>query len=160
RRFPEEGSPWPDGTYEAGAWVDHDPVGNSDIRGDVAVTVYGDPLQEDFTGTDTRQDRKAHPALGQHRGDAATQSPVSMDPTITRNEGFFNSSELVVPEGCVLNPTLGKTVAAGTHHPGCEVGEAICKALAQVLPERSAPQIYKLGMPTVIFGQHPDTGVV
>jgi N-methylhydantoinase B len=83
-----------------------------------------------------------------------------MDPSIPKNEGLFNSIELVVPEGCVLNPTLGKTVAAGTHHPGCEVGEAICKALAQVLPERSAPQIYKLGMPTVIFGQHPDTGVV
>jgi len=41
-----------------------------------------------------------------------------------------------------------------------EVGEAICKALAQVLPERACPQIYKLGMPTVIFGQHPDTGVL
>jgi N-methylhydantoinase B len=83
-----------------------------------------------------------------------------MDPSIPKNEGFFNSIELIVPEGCVINPLPGKTVAAGTHHPGVEVGEVICKALAQVLPERSCPQIYKLGMPTVIFGQHPDTGVV
>jgi N-methylhydantoinase B len=57
----------------------------------------------------------------------------------------------------VLNPEVGKTVAAGTHHPGVEVGEAICKALAQILPERSCPQIYKLGMPTVIVGEHPET---
>jgi N-methylhydantoinase B len=33
-------------------------------------------------------------------------------------------------------------------------------ALAKVLPERSSPQIYKLGMPTVIFGQQPETGEV
>src|SRR4029453_17374135 len=26
------------------------------------------------------------------------------------------------------------------------------------IPERACPQIYKLGTPTVIFGQHPDTG--
>jgi N-methylhydantoinase B len=54
-----------------------------------------------------------------------------------------------------LNPHPGRTVAAGTHHPGVEVGEAICKALAQILPERACPQIYKLGMPTVIFGTLP-----
>jgi N-methylhydantoinase B len=63
-----------------------------------------------------------------------------------------------VPEGCVLNPRPGWTVAAGTHHPGVEVGEAIAKAMARVLPERSCPQIYKLGGPNVLVGQHPETG--
>ena len=32
------------------------------------------------------------------------------------------------------------------------------KALEQVVPERCCPQIYKMGMPTVIFGTHPKTG--
>jgi N-methylhydantoinase B len=160
RRFREEVASWPDGTYEADAWVDHDPVGNPDIRVHVKVTVDGDRLKVDFTGTDMRQDLKAYSAFGNTRGYVVAQLASMMDPAIPKNEGFFNSIELVVPEGCVLNPLPGKTVAAGTHHPGCEVGEAICKALAQVLPERSAPQIYKLGMPTVIFGQHPDTGTV
>ena len=31
-------------------------------------------------------------------------------------------------------------------------------ALAAVVPERSCPQVYKMGMPTVIFGQNPRTG--
>ncbi len=39
-----------------------------------------------------------------------------------------------------------------------EVGEAIAKAMAQVIPERCCPQIYKMGMPTVIYGTHPRTG--
>jgi N-methylhydantoinase B len=50
----------------------------------------------------------------------------------------------------------GQDGGAGTHPPGVEVA-IYRKALAQILPERSCPQIYKLGMPTVIFGEHPET---
>ena len=69
-----------------------------------------------------------------------------MDPTIPKNEGFFDSIDLIVPKGCCLNPPEGRSVAAGTHHPGTEVGEAIARALEQVVPERSCPQVYKMGM--------------
>ena len=81
-----------------------------------------------------------------------------MDPAIPKNEGFFDAIELIVPEGCCLNPTPGRSVAAGTHHPGVEVGEAIALALAQVIPERACPQIYKAGMPAILYGLHPETG--
>ena len=81
-----------------------------------------------------------------------------MDPAIPKNEGFFRSITLIVPEGCCLNPPPGKSVAAGTHHPGSEVGEAIALALAPVLPGRCCPQTYKIGMPTVIYGTLPGTG--
>src|SRR2546430_12521975 len=83
-----------------------------------------------------------------------------MDPSIPKNEGFFDAIDLIVPKGCCLNPPEGKSVAAGTHHPGTEVGEAITKALERVVPERSCPQIYKMGMPTVIFGTNPRDGKV
>ena len=33
-----------------------------------------------------------------------------MDPEIPKNEGFFDSIELIVPPGCVLNPPPGKPV--------------------------------------------------
>ncbi len=157
RRFREEVASWPDGIYEADAWVDHDPIGNPDIHVHVKVTVAGDRLTVDFTGSDMRQNLKAYSSFGNTRGYVVAQLASMMDPSIPKNEGFFQSIELIVPQGCVLNPEVGKTVAAGTHHPGVEVGEAICKALAQILPERSCPQIYKLGMPTIIFGEHPET---
>jgi N-methylhydantoinase B len=158
RRFREEVSGWPDGAYEADAYVDHDPIGNTDIHVHVKVTVDGDQLTVDFTGSDERQDLKAYSSFGNTRGYVVAQLATMMDPSIPKNEGFFDSIELIVPPGCVLNPHEGKTVAAGTHHPGVEVGEAIAKALSQVLPDRCCPQIYKLGMPTVIVGQHPATG--
>jgi N-methylhydantoinase B len=158
RRFKEEVSAWPDGAYEADAFVDHDPIGNKDIRVHVTVTVKGDALKVDFTGSDTRQDLKAYSSFGNTRGYVVAQLATMMDPSIPKNEGFFDSIELVVPKGCVLNPLEGKTVAAGTHHPGVEVGEAIAIALSTVLPERASPQIYKMGTPTVVVGVHPETG--
>ncbi len=159
RRFREEVSNWPDGAYEATTYVDHDPIGNQDIKVHVKVTVDAERLTVDYTGSDERQELKAYSSFGNTRGYVIAQLASMMDPAIPKNEGFFDSVELIVPKGCVLNPEEGRTVAAGTHHPGVEVGEALCMALAEVLPERSSPQIYKLGMPTVIFGQHPETGV-
>jgi N-methylhydantoinase B len=131
RRFRAEVGAWPDGVYEADAWVDHDPIGNQDIRVHVKITVHGDRLTVDFTGSDERQDLKAYSSYGNTRGYVVAQLATMMDPGIPKNEGFFDSIELIVPEGCVLNPSPGRTVAAGTHHPGVEVGEAIAKALAR-----------------------------
>ncbi len=158
RRFREEVSLWPDGEYEADCYVDHDPIGNQDIHVHVKITVKGDQLTVDFTGSDNRQDLKAYSTFGNTRGYVVAQLATMMDPSIPKNEGFFDSIDLIVPEGCVLNPTPGKTVAAGTHHPGVEVGEAIAKAMSGVLPDRSCPQIYKLGGPNVFVGNQPDTG--
>jgi len=158
RRFREEVAAWPDGVYEADSWVDHDPAGNPDIHVHVKVSVSGSRLAVDFAGTDAREGLKAYSTFGNTRGYVVAQLASMMDPSIPKNEGFFDSIELVVPEGCVLNPRPGATVAAGTHHPGVEVGEAIAKALAGILPERCCPQIYKLGGPNVLVGRHPATG--
>ncbi len=157
-RFRNEVRSWPDGIYEADAYVDHDPAGNKDIHIHVKVTVAGDNLIIDYTGSDERQNLKAYSSYGNTRGYVVAQLATMMDPTIPKNEGFFDSLELIVPKGCVLNPHEGRTVAAGTHHPGVEVGEALALALAKILPERSSPQIYKMGTPTVMVGVHPETG--
>jgi N-methylhydantoinase B len=87
------------------------------------------------------------------------QVAAMMDPEIPKNEGFFNSIRLVVPEGCVLNPRPGRPVSAGTHHPGADIGEVIAVALSGVLPDRAVPQTYKTGIPTIIRGVDPRSGV-
>lgn len=158
RRFREEVAGWTDGTYESDAYVDHDPKGNKDIHIHCKVTVDGSKLTIDFTGSDTRENLQAYSTYGNTRGYVVAQIATMMDPSIPKNEGFFNSIDLIVPEGCCLNPPPERSVAAGTHHPGTEVGEAIAKALEQVIPRRCCPQIYKMGMPTVIFGTNPRTG--
>ena len=53
-----------------------------------------------------------------------------------------------------MNPTEGRPVSSGTHHPGVEVGDAIALAMAQILPDRCAPQTYKYGSPRQMWGEH------
>jgi N-methylhydantoinase B len=158
KRFREEVRAWPDGVYEADTYVDHDPLGHPDVHLHVKVTVSGERLTIDFTGSDDRQELQAWSTFGNTRGYTVGQIAAMMDPEIPKNEGFFDSIELVVPQGCVLNPHPGKPVSAGTHHPGAEVGEVIALAMQHVLPDKAVPQVYKTGIPTVITGIDPRTG--
>jgi N-methylhydantoinase B len=158
RRFREEVAQWPDGEYEADSYVDHDPLGNPDIHLHVKVSVKGDELTIDFTGTDTRNELQSWSTFGNTRGYTVGQIAAMMDPEIPKNEGFFEQIKLVVPKGCLLNPEPGKPVSAGTHHPGADVGEVIAKAMQYVLPDRAVPQTYKTGIPTIIVGVDPRTG--
>ena len=158
RRFREEVRAWPDGAYEADCYVDHDPLGNPDVHLHVKVTVDGDRLAIDFTGSDSRPELQAWSTFGNTRGYTIAQIASMMDPDIPKNEGFFDGIELTVPQGCVLNPPPGKPVSAGTHHPGADVGEVIAVALQNVLPDKAVPQVYKTGIPTIIVGVDP-TGV-
>ena len=158
RRFREEVAQWPDGVYEGDAYVDHDPLGNPDVHLHVKVTVEGDALTIDFTGSDSRPELQAWSTYGNTRGYTVGQIAAMMDPEIPKNEGFFEQIKLVVPKGCVLNPDPGKPVSAGTHHPGADVGEVIAVAMQYVLPERAVPQTYKTGIPTIISGVDPRTG--
>jgi N-methylhydantoinase B len=158
QRFRDEVNSWPDGAYEGDAFVDHDPLGHSDIHIHVKITVDGERLTVDFTGTDERDEIQAWSTFGNTRGYVVSQLASLVDPAIPKNEGFFDSIEIVAPEGCVLNPRHPKPVSAGSHHPGTEVGEAVALAMAQVVPERCAPQIYKLGIPIIFAGVHPKSG--
>jgi N-methylhydantoinase B len=158
RRFREEVRAWPDGSYEADAYVDHDPLGNLDVHLHAKITVAGDRLVIDYTGSDTRPELQAWSTYGNTRGYTIAQIAAMMDPEIPKNEGFFDAIELVVPPGCVLNPPPGKPVSAGTHHPGADVGEVIAVAMQNVLPDKAVPQTYKTGIPTIIVGIDPRSG--
>ena len=158
KRFREEVAAWPDGVYEADAYVDHDPLGNPDVHLHVKITVEGEDLTVDFTGSDTRHELQAWSTFGNTRGYTVGQIAAMMDPEIPKNEGFFDQIKLVVPQGCVLNPHPGKPVSAGTHHPGADVGEVIAVAMQDVLPDKAVPQTYKTGIPTIIVGVDPRTG--
>jgi N-methylhydantoinase B len=153
RRFRAEVAGWPDGRYEAEVLIDHDTAGNRDVRVRVACTVAGDQLTVDMTGSDERPELVCvWNTFSNTRGYAMAQLASMVDPSIPKNEGLFDAVEMIVPEGSILQPPPGKPVALGAFHPAVEVGEAICIALAPVLPDRSCPQVYKLGMPNAVVG--------
>jgi len=153
RRFRAEVARWPDGAYPADVWIDQDTAGNPDVRVHVTCRVAGDQLSVDMTGSDARPELVCvWNTFSNTRGYAMAQLASMVDPAIPKNEGLFDAVEMIVPEGSILQPPPGKPVALGAFHPAVEVGEAICIALSGILPERSAPQVYKLGMPNAVVG--------
>ena len=158
RRFQDEIRNWPSGVYEGEAFADHDPWGNQDVRIHLTATIDGGRLTIDFAGTDDRPHLQAWSSFGNARGFTIAQIACMVDPTIPKNEGFFESIDVLIPEGCVLNPPYGKPVSAGTHHPGTELGDALAVALQDAAGGRAVPQTYKTGIPTVITGTDPRSG--
>jgi N-methylhydantoinase B len=153
RRFRAEVARWPDGRYAAEVLIDHDTLGTKDVRVRAACSVAGDRLTVDLTGSDDRPELVCvWNTFSNTRGYAMAQLASMVDPSIPKNEGLFDAVEMIVPEGSILQPPPGKPVALGAFHPAVEVGEAICIALSEVLPERSCPQVYKLGMPNAVIG--------
>ena len=153
RRFRAEVVRWPDGHYEADVYIDHDTVGNRDVHVHVDCVVEGDQLLIDMTGTDARPELVCvWNTFSNSRGYAMAQLASMVDPTIPKNEGLFDAVEMIIPEGSILQPPPNKPAALGAFHPAVEVGEAICLALSKILPERSSPQVYKIGMPNAVVG--------
>ena len=86
------------------------------------------------------------------RGYAMAQLVSMVDPDHRQERGLFDAVEMIMPEGTIVQPPPNKPAALGAFHPACEIGEAICIALSEILPERSSPQVYKLGMPNAVIG--------
>jgi N-methylhydantoinase B len=153
RRFRECVAGWPDGEYPADVWIDQDTAGNPDVHVKVNCIVAGDQLTVDMTGSDARPELvNVWNTFSNTRGYAIAQLASMVDPDITKNEGLFYAVDMVIPEGSILQPPDNKPAALGAFHPAVEVGEAICIALSPILPQRSAPQVYKLGMPNAVIG--------
>jgi len=153
QRVRAEVAKWPDGTYEAQVLIDHDTQGTRDVRVQVSCRVAGDQLTVDLTGTDDRPELVGvWNTFGNTRSYIMVQVVAAMDPTIVKNEGFFNAVEMIIPEGSIAQPPPNKPAALGSFHPACEITEAVCVALSAVAPERSAPQVYKIGMPNAVIG--------
>jgi N-methylhydantoinase B len=153
QRLREEIARWPDGTYEAEVFIDHDTRGTKDVRVHVTCTVAGNQLTVDLAGTDDRPELVGvWNTFGNSRGYVMTQIAASIDPTIVKNEGLFHAVEILIPENTIAHPPVNKPAALGSFHPACEITEAVCIALSNIVPERSAPQVYKIGMPNAVIG--------
>jgi len=153
KRFREEIAKWPDGSYEATTYIDHDTQGTKDVKVHVTCTIKGDQLTVDLTGTDDRQELVGvWNTFANSRGYVMTQVAAAIDPSIVKNEGLFNATQIIIPEGCIAQPPPNKPAALGSFHPACEITEAVCVALSQVVPERSTAQVYKIGMPNAVIG--------
>jgi N-methylhydantoinase B/oxoprolinase/acetone carboxylase alpha subunit len=102
----------------------------------VTVTVAGDVVTVDFTGTDEQRPGNVNAV------EAVTVSAVSfalrsaLDPTIPANGGAMRPVTVVAPAGTVVAARLPAAVGAGNVEVSQRVADVCLGALAQAVPER------------------------
>ncbi|RJP71383.1 MAG: hydantoinase B/oxoprolinase family protein [Candidatus Abyssobacteria bacterium SURF_17] len=158
RRFRAEISEWPDGIYKGEAYLEHDCQGVQDITVRVTVTVSGDSLKLDYTGSDPQTPGFINSSVPNSYSYIFLTLSSMIDDSIPRNEGLFNPIEILLPEGTVVNPRPPAPCTACTLHAGGEVGEALAFALEKAIPTKAFVQNIKLGMPLVTYGTNPYSG--
>ena len=125
----------PDGTYENEDFLDNDGVEDTLVRLHVAVTIAGEEIRFDFTGSDpqTRGARNM-PLIATQSGVYYVVKAIT-DPILPANSGFFRAVEVTAPEGSIFNcrapAAVGDRSATGNI-----LGDLLMGALAHAVPGR------------------------
>jgi len=124
----------PDGTYRYGIETDGF---EAPYRFRVALTVRGDEILADFTGTSPAQPRAINCVLAYTYAMTAYAVRCALLPGLPNNEGMYRPVKVEAPEGCLLNPKFPAAVVSRAQ-TGHYVPILILGALHQVIPERVA----------------------
>jgi N-methylhydantoinase B len=123
----------PDGTYRSELQTDG--LMDKPITIRMALTIRGDSIAVDFTGTDPQVDRAINCALCYTYAMTMYGVKVCTSPTLPNNEGAWRPISVTAPEGCIVNPVFpasgGSRMLIGHYLPILVFG-----CLGQVVPER------------------------
>ncbi|WP_021593917.1 MULTISPECIES: hydantoinase B/oxoprolinase family protein [Actinomadura] len=123
----------PDGRYTS--TVDADGLPGRPTHIACAVTVAGDSITIDYTGTSAQVDFPTNCTLNYTRAYSMYPLKLVLDPATRTNHGSYLAMSLVAPEGTIVNPRFPVPVIA-RHLTGHLLSCAIYRALAPVLPDQ------------------------
>lgn len=144
----------PDGSWSGEAWIDGDGVGFEPCKIAVKVSVKGDGLIFDFTGTD----KQAAGAVNIPRTalDATVYYCIKalLDPTLPPNAGMTYPVEIIAEEGTIVRPAF--PAAVGIRSTSCQrVVRAVFQAFAGLLPkEKVFASSSDMNATMIFFGPH------
>ncbi|HTZ76516.1 MAG TPA: hydantoinase B/oxoprolinase family protein [Stellaceae bacterium] len=146
----------PDGVYEAGDLVE--PVGaEADlIPIKVKVTVAGERMIFDFTGTAKQVRGGINCPFAVTCNSTWFTVKAITDAAIPINQGCYRPIEIIVPEGTVLNCTYPASVVSGNTETSPRVIDLLLRALAQAVPERVIGQSHCAACSGIFSGEDPD----
>jgi N-methylhydantoinase B len=122
----------PDGTYRYGFRTDGT---EAPFEFRVAVTVAGDAITADYTGTSPQQPRAINCVMAYTYAMTAYAVRCALLPGLPNNEGMYRPITVVAPEGSLLNPRFPAAVVSRAT-TGHYVPALVLGALHQVIPER------------------------
>jgi N-methylhydantoinase B len=148
----------PDGTYAFTAEMEDDGVVERPVKFHVEVTVDGDRLIVDWTGTDPQVRGPINATYGVTAG--ATYNAIFhvTDQNIPKNSGAYRPISIIAPPGTAVNVVYpGPSVGGNTEtHP--KLADMVIAALAPALPDRVAAAEGGTACNFLFGGVHPKTG--
>ncbi len=122
----------PDGTYRYGFRTDGT---GAPFDFKVALTVAGDAITADYTGTSPQQPRAINCVMAYTFAMTAYAVRCALLPGLPNNEGMYRPITVTAPEGSLLNPRFPAAVVSRAT-TGHYVPALVLGALHQVIPER------------------------
>lgn len=123
----------PDGTYHS--QLQTDGLLDTPITIKLALTIKGDEIEMDYSGTDSQVDRAINCALCYTYAMSMYGVKVCTSPNLPNNEGAWRPIRIKAPEGCIVNPQFpasgGSRMLIGHYLPMLVFG-----CLGQVVPDR------------------------
>jgi len=148
----------PDGVYEFTERMEDDGVVDRPVTFHVTVTVRGDELVVDWTGTDPQVRGPINATYGVTAG--ATYNAIFhlTDMGIPKNSGAYRPIRIIAPPGSAVNVVYpGPSVGGNTEtHP--KLADMVVAALAPALPDRVASAEGGTACNFLFGGVHPRTG--
>jgi len=147
----------PSGTYVAEDFIDDDGVNDRPIRIETRITIAGDAVTVDLTGSDPQAEGNTNSTIANTHAAVYYALIALVDPGAPPNSGCYRPIEVLTRAGSIVHPRPPGAVAARTN-ASTKIVEAMMKALAPAIPGRvtagSHGQISTCGF----GGRHPATG--
>jgi N-methylhydantoinase B len=123
----------PDGTYQ---FIDQLEWGDDDIGIAVAVTIDGEHLHADFTGSADQIEGNINTVRAVAQSCLYFAVRVATDPTIPTNGGCYRGVTLETRRGSIVDAVSPAAVAAGNVETSQRIADTLLGALAQAAPSR------------------------
>ncbi|HEX6499123.1 MAG TPA: hydantoinase B/oxoprolinase family protein [Micromonosporaceae bacterium] len=130
----------PDGVYRARGELEGDGVRDDDVPIEVAVTVAGDTMTVDFTGTADAVDGNVNCPLAVTRSACYFALRVLLPDDVPANAGAYAPLEIVAPEGSLVHAQPPHAVVAGNVETSQRLADTVLAALAEVADVPAAGQ--------------------
>ena len=125
----------PDGEAEFTDWNDDDGIGSGPVKLHVKVTIQGDEVVADFTGTSPQKGGALHPNYWFTASLTYAALRAVLPPDTPNNAGFYRPITVIAPEGSWVNPRFPAALGA-RGQGGYRVRTLVTGALAKLLPGR------------------------
>ncbi|GBF35022.1 N-methylhydantoinase B [Desulfocucumis palustris] len=148
----------PGGIYCFEDFLEGDGVTEDKINIKVALTIKGDSVTVDFTGTHPQVSGPVNATRGVTLACVYYSLKAVVDPEIPSNHGMTAPIEVITPPGSLVNPLFPAAVAHANINTAQRIADAMLGALAQASPERVTAAGTGSMSNFTIGGIHPATG--